>query len=90
MSNIEWSSIVGQKTLEDGGYAGDLLALAMVHLARARDNSQLTDELVGEVYAGTINAAFQNGIGFAMQEELTEAKVELTLSQKLQTDRRAI
>ena len=54
-----WVNIVGSKTEADGGYAGDLLELAFIHLAKARDLGQLTDEMVGEVYAGTINSTFQ-------------------------------
>ena len=75
MADIKWDDIVGAKTIDDGGYVGDLLTLARAHVQDALVKNELTQAEAGEVYTAMIPAAMQNGIGFAMQEELTEAKV---------------
>lgn len=73
--DITWEAVAGNSTLEDGGYIGSLLTLARTHVEAAVLNNELTREAAGEVYTAMIPAAMQNGIGFAMQERLTEAKI---------------
>ncbi len=75
MADITWDSIVGDQTINSGGYVGDLLTLARAHVDAAIKNNELTKEAAGQVYTALIPAAIQNGIGFAMQEQLTEAKI---------------
>jgi len=75
MADIKWELVVGSGTIDDGGYIGDLLTLARAHVDAAIKNNELTKEAAGEIYTAMIPAAMQNGIGFAMQEELTEAKI---------------
>jgi len=75
MADILWSDIVGAATVSDGGYVGDLLKLARAHIDEAIRNNELTQGDAGQIYTAMIPAAFQNGIGFSMQEELTEAKI---------------
>ena len=81
-TDIQWSSVVGDKTIANGGYVGDLLTLARAHVEAAVLNNELTREAAGEIYTAMIPSAFQNGIGFAMQEGITESKVALTEAQK--------
>ena len=75
MADILWDDIVGDKTVEIGGYVGDLLAVARAHVNAAVKAGELTKNDAGQIYTAMIPAAMQNGIGFAMQEELTEAKI---------------
>ena len=79
--DILWSDIIGDKTVASGGYVGDLLTLARAHVADAVTNGELTQAEAGQVYTAMIPAAMQNGIGFAMQEAITEEKVALTEAQ---------
>lgn len=76
MADIQWSDIVGDKTIDNGGYVGDLMTIARNHIDDAVSKQKLTNAQAGEIYAAMIPSAFQNGIGFAMQEELTEAKID--------------
>ena len=71
--DIVWSNIVGNKTIEDGGYAGDLLEVAMLHLNKAKEDGTLTEAQVGEIYAMTIASVFNQGIGYEMKKENQEA-----------------
>jgi hypothetical protein len=74
--SINWSDIVGDKYAEDeGGFVGSLLTLARAHVSDALDKNELTQAEAGQIYTAMIPAAMQHGIGFAMQEELTEAKI---------------
>ena len=76
MAVINWSDIVGSSTIADGGYVGDLLTLARAHVNDALIKNEITQAEAGQVYTAMIPAAFQNGIGFAMQDELTEKKID--------------
>lgn len=81
MADILWSDVVGASTTDDGGYVGDLLALARAHVDAAVRAGELRQEDAGQIYTAMIPAAFQNGIGFAMQEELTEADINIKVEQ---------
>jgi len=81
MANIEWDNIVGEITLEKGGHVGDLLRLALIHLQAARDENQLSEGQVGEVYAGTINAAIAQGIQYEMTKD-----ANLAMAQKAEAE----
>ena len=76
-----WIDVVGASTLEDGGYVGDLLDIALAHLGKSRDAGQLTDELAGEVYASTINAAMVQAITFALKKDTAIAQEALIARQ---------
>ena len=78
---VSWSNVVGAKTLVDGGYAGDLLELTLVHLQEARDNNQLTEALVGEVYASTIATALNAAINFELQKEIAAEQLLTNVAQ---------
>lgn len=70
---VDWTNVVGQKTLADGGMAGDVLELAFAHLVKARDENQITESLLGEVYASTISVAFSTAINFELQKGKADA-----------------
>ena len=76
MIDISWEKIVGDKTVDNGGYAGDLLKLSLAHLADSRDSSQLTDEQVGEVYASTINTSINAAINYELQLPQVQSQVD--------------
>ena len=76
-----WTDIVQDSTIAKGGYVGDLLTLARAHITDAVDKNQLTQAEAGQVYTAMIPAAFQNGIGFAMQADTAIEKVKLTTAQ---------
>ncbi len=79
--DILWSDVIGTATIDDGGYIGDLLTLARAHVNAAIVANEITQAEAGQVYTAMIPAAMQNGIGFAMQEAITEEKVALTEAQ---------
>jgi len=81
MADIKWSDIVGNCTVSDGGYVGCLMQLASAHINAAVEASRITQDHAGEVYTTMIPAAMQHGIGFAMQDELTEAEIEKALAE---------
>ena len=64
MADLSWDKIVGDKTLDDGGYVGDLLAVARAHLDEAFTKGEVTAGELGEVYTTMIASAFQQGIAF--------------------------
>ncbi len=62
MAEIIWDNIVGDKDLTNGGYIGDLMAIARVHIEDAKKKNEITHAEAGQVYAAMIPAAFQEGI----------------------------
>lgn len=83
MADIKWSDIVGDMTITDGGHVGDLMTVARAHIDDAVLKQRLTSAQAGEIYATMIPSAFKNGIGFAMQEEITEANIAKTQEEVL-------
>lgn len=83
--DIEWGVIVGEKTLEDGGYVGDLMTVAREHINSAKSKGELTAQEAGEVYAAMIPAAFNAGLKFGMEKSLVEAQI-LDLATKKDLD----
>ena len=75
MAIIDWNTVVGDSTVDNGGYIGDLLKLARAHVDEAIRNNELTQEAAGQIYTAMIPAAFENGITFAMQDSMTEAQI---------------
>ena len=81
MADIVWSDIVGTSTVDDGGFVGDLLALARAHVDDAVSKNELTSEQAGAVYTEMIPSAFQNAINFGMQEQLMEAQIDTAVAE---------
>jgi len=82
VATIQWSDIIGSKSLQDGGYVGDLLELTLTHLERVRDSGQITDQILGTVYASAIGNALQEGIAFASSKAQKEAEASGASVQK--------
>lgn len=66
--DADWISVVGEtKTLEDGGFIGDLMSVAAAHIDEAVSKGQITQENAGEVYIAMLPAAFKEGISYFLQ-----------------------
>ena len=63
---VNFDNVVGTGTILDGGYAGRLIALTLLHLGEARDSGQITDGMVGEVYATTLSSSISQAIQFEL------------------------
>ena len=75
-----WINLVGEKTIDSGGYAGDLMTVARAHIKNAIDNQQITQEQAGEIYTAMIPSAFQTAYSFSIeQEKIRLSKVPSTL-----------
>ena len=69
---VEWKNIVGNKTLQDGGYFGDLMSLGRLHIEESLGRGELTHAEAGQVYSTLVQNSIQQAINF----ELNDAKVE--------------
>ncbi len=89
---IVWSEIVGvDKTVDDGGFVGDLLTVARAHLTDSKKRGELTAAEAGEVYSAMIPAAFQHAIRYALEEPKVELELESLLADiQLKQDRLAL
>ena len=81
-TNINWSDLVGLSTVKDGGYIGDLLTLARAHVDEAVTDNELTQEQAGTIYTSMIPSAFQHGLNFGLQKQLSEAQVDKLIFDK--------
>lgn len=77
-SVIDWKDIVGEKTLDKGGYTGDLMTLADEHLKKVIEAGHVSQSESGRVYASMISVAISNGINFGMNKELMERKIDIS------------
>ena len=77
---LVWDDIVGKSTLEDGGYVGDLMSVARVHIDASVKANRLRQDQAGEVYASMIQNSIQTGVQFAIDKEtLRLGKIPSTL-----------
>ena len=67
VDSVNWKNLVGEKTIESGGYCGDLMAVARAHIKDAIDNQQITQEQAGEIYTAMIPSAFQTALAYSMK-----------------------
>ena len=67
MADTNWTNLTGQKSLEVGGYIGDLMTVARAHIADAVASQEITQAQAGEVYSAMIPSAFQTGLAYAMK-----------------------
>lgn len=86
MADLNWSDIVGDKTIENGGAVGDLLALARAHVDDAVTKGKLTKGEAGQIYTAMIPAAFQQGMEFQLREQLLEAQIAEALDSTLRAN----
>lgn len=71
----DWEPIVGDKTLDDGGRVGDLLAIARVHLEDAKLKGELREQDAGEAYSNAILQSFQSAIAFELAYSKSQFEV---------------
>ena len=65
--NINWINLVGEQTLDKGGYVGDLMTLARAHIDDAVAKNRITRDQAGEIYTAMIPSAFQTGLAYSMK-----------------------
>ena len=65
--NVNWDNLVGSKTVDAGGYIGDLMTVARAHVADALSKNEITQAQAGEIYTAMIPSAFQTGLAFSMK-----------------------
>ncbi|MCK5848973.1 MAG: hypothetical protein KAH01_07255 [Caldisericia bacterium] len=75
----DWDSVVGLRTLENGGMVGDLLKVVRAHIEEAKNNGEITENGAGEAYATGIMEAMKNAITFELG--YPKASLELCLLQ---------
>ena len=80
-NNVNWYNVTGDKTLENGGYAGDLLQLGRVHLDEAASNGRVTNEEYGKVISTMISSAYTQAIAFELLKELRESEITVAYEQ---------
>jgi len=67
---VNWEDIVGTgKDLEEGGYVGDLMAVARAHIDASVSANRLTQSQAGQVYASMVQNSIQTGVKFAIDKE---------------------
>jgi len=59
---LNWKNIVGDKTLQSGGYLGDMLSVLRVHLEDLKDTGELSEAISGEVYSNLFGQAMVQSI----------------------------
>ncbi len=66
---LVWTDVVGDGTLENGGYVGDLMEVARAHIDESVRLNRLKQDEAGQVYASMIQNAIQTGVKYAIDEE---------------------
>ena len=74
---LSWENVVGDKTIESGGYTGDLLELGRKHLDEAAKNGRITAEEYGKVISTMISSAYTQAIRFELDRALREAEIDI-------------
>ena len=78
---LNWDEIVGEQTIENGGYVGDLLKVARAHIDASVAANRLTQSQAGQVYATMVDSAIKTGVQYAVEKEnLRLSKVPSTLN----------
>ena len=72
---VDWYNVVGDKTLDSGGYFGDLLEITRAHLEDAKDKGELREQDAGIAYGTAIMESMKEAIKF----EIGEGKSQLEL-----------
>ena len=75
----DWDNVIGDKTLENGGYFSDLLEITRAHLEDAKERGELTEEASGVAYGQAIMDSMKQAIEFELQEG--KSKLELCFLQ---------
>ena len=64
ITKVDWENIVGEKTIDNGGYFGDLLQVSRVHLEDAKGKGELREEDSGAAYSTAIMESMRNAISY--------------------------
>ncbi len=73
--SVDWSAIVGNKTLEDGGHFGDLMELGRLHIEDSKYKGELTEQDAGQVYGALMTTAITQSINFELVRALRDMEV---------------
>ncbi len=71
----DWSNIIGDKTIDDGGFFGDLLQISRLHIEEAKNRGELREQDAGVAYSSAIMESMKEAIRF----ELDKTKNQLEL-----------
>lgn len=66
---LDWNDVIGEKTLDNGGFIGDIMTVARAHIDASVSANRLTQAQAGEVYAAMIQSAIQTGVKYSIDEE---------------------
>lgn len=66
---LVWKDIVGENTLDNGGFVGDLMAIGRAHIDASVSQGRLRQDQAGEVYASMIQNSIQTGMKYAVDAE---------------------
>ena len=66
---LVWEDIVGDSTLDNGGYVGDLMKVARAHIDESVRLNRLKQDDAGQVYASMIENAIQTGVKYSVDKE---------------------
>lgn len=87
---LDWTAVVGQKTLEDGGKTGDMLTLLFAHLEEAKAVNGLTAEEVGALYGPAIPGVINAAINFEIQAAKWEEEQKTVQTQRYNDAQKAL
>jgi hypothetical protein len=80
--NIDWANIVGSKTIDNGGFIGDVLQVVRKHINESKQNGELKDEAAGAVYSQAFMQAIQQVLTYELSRGKAQKEVELLCIQK--------
>ena len=66
---LDWNDVIGEKTLDNGGFIGDIMTVARAHIDASVAANRLTQAQAGEVYSAMIQSAIQTGVKYSVDEE---------------------
>lgn len=66
---LNWADVIGEGTLTDGGFIGDIMTVARAHIDESVRLNRLKQDEAGQVYASMIQNAIQTGVKYAIDEE---------------------
>jgi hypothetical protein len=79
-TNVEteqnWEDIVGAKTIDDGGYIGDILTLGRAHIKSAKAKGEITNQEAGVIYSSLMTAAIKDSIYYGLNVSQMLAKAD--------------
>ncbi len=72
---VDWTNIIGDKTLDDSGYFGDLLDVSIMHLEESMNKGQLKEAEVGIALGASIVESMKESIRFEISENKTQLEL---------------